>query len=343
MNAKKYLSASALSFSMKRLAASAALVTSAVVMTAPAQAAFHLWNIREVYTDATGTNQFIEFFTAFGNQQFVGNHVIQIAPADGSSIRTFTIPANLPSDSANKAFMVGTVGITNFGAPKPDYVIPSFFLVAGGGAITFFGQNSGPYTNLSTNGILSRTWASGDATNSPQNFAGQVGKITLPAINAPPVISITSPVGGTGFTPPATVAVTVSATDDGSVASVRLLTNGVAAATNTVAPFGFTLTNLANGDYILRALAFDNLSLSATSAPVTIRVSDGPVLVFGRGTNGPIQFHFNSVTGINDVVERGVPLTNFSPVVTNPGSGGVIQFSETNNADAQRTYRVRQQ
>jgi hypothetical protein len=41
------------------------------------------------------------------------------------------------------------------------------------------------------------------------------------------------------------------------VANVRLLTNGVPAATNTVAPFGITLGNLAAGTYTLLARADD--------------------------------------------------------------------------------------
>ena len=308
-------------------------------MTTPVQAAFHLWAIREIYSDASGTNQFIEYFTPNSSQQFLNGVNITSGP------RIYTFVGNLPGDSANRAFLVGTASITNFGAPKPDYIMPNNFLGLGTSNIFFGGSGVNSfYTNLPSNGTNSYLFPSRTTpVNSPQNFAGTVGQIVLVAPNQPPVVSITSPVNSASFFPPATVPVVVSATDDGSVASVRLLTNGVAAATNTVAPFGFTLTNLANGDYTLRALAIDNLALSTTSAPVTIRVSDGPVLVFARGTNGPIRFQFNSVTGINYVVERGVPLTNFSPVVTNPGSGGVIQFSETNSADAQRTYRVRQQ
>jgi hypothetical protein len=316
----------------------------ALVMTStlPARAAFHFWEIREVYTDASGTNQFIEFFSSPGSQQFVGGQVIRVTSTTGTN--TFTIPSHLPGDSAGKSFIVGTLSITNFGAPKPDYIIPNNFVFPGGGNLTFF-IGSGPYTALPTDGSLSRTWVGGgNAVNSPRNFAGQTGTISIPVVNTPPVISITSPFNNANFGAGDSVPVTVSASDPGgSVVNVRLLTNGVAAATNTVAPFGFTLPNLPPGDYTLRAIAQDNGSLTATSAPVTIHMLGGPRLVFAPGTNGPIRFTFQSSNGYNYVIERALPLTNFTPVVTNPGNGGTLQYAETNGVPSQGTYRVRVQ
>jgi len=82
-------------------------------------------------------------------------------------------------------------------------------------------------------------------------------------------------------------------------------------------------------------------SLSTTSSPVTIRVADRPVLAVAPGVGGPIQFQFNSRTGVSYVVERATPLTSFSPVVANPRTGGTLQFQETNASAAQRSYRVR--
>src|SRR5438128_10765928 len=81
--------------------ASIAAIIAASLAVTPAQGAFHLWNIREVYTDASGTEQFIELSTASPGQTFVGGH--QISVSDGSTTHTFTIPSNLGSDTANKA------------------------------------------------------------------------------------------------------------------------------------------------------------------------------------------------------------------------------------------------
>jgi hypothetical protein len=327
--------------SLSRILASGAMLAVALLAGAPAQAAFHLWNIREIYSDASGTNQFIEFYTPYGSQQYVNN--VSITVSSGGTTHTLTMTNDLPGDSAGRAFIIATASVTNYGAPKPDFIIPNNFVFPGGGDISFY-QASGTYTALPTNGVLSRTWPSGDAVNSPQNFVGQTGQIVIPPGNTPPLVSITNPSNNSIFLPGATVNVGVSATDsDGSVANVRLFTNGVVAATNSVAPFGFTLNSIARGDYTLSAIAIDNQSLASTSAVVFIRVSDGPVLSFSRGTNGPIQFRFNSINGASYVIERGTPLTNFIPILTNPGNGGLILFSETNNGDSQRTYRVRKQ
>jgi hypothetical protein len=147
---------------------------------APASAAFHLWNLAEIYTNSSGTLQFIELFTTSGSQQFVVNQQISVTNLAGTMTNTFTIPTNLPGNSANKSFLLGTAGIQAAGAPIPDYIIPNNFLFAAGGTINFFGANSGAYTALPTDGTLSRTWAGGNAVNTPTNFAGQAGTIVVP-------------------------------------------------------------------------------------------------------------------------------------------------------------------
>lgn len=179
----------------------------------------------------------------------------------------------------------------------------------------------------------------------PHAGFGMTGQVNVAAApGSPPTVAITNPPNNLVLGAPGTVTVGVSASDtDGTVANVRLMTNGVFAATNTVAPFGFTLSNLPAGFYSLRARAEDNQALSATSAPVLVRVGVKPALTFLRGTNSPLQFQFNSATGINYVIERSAAVTNFTPVSTNAGSGGVLQFSETNGPLPQKFIRVRLQ
>jgi hypothetical protein len=320
--------------------ASVATIVATCLAVTPAEGAFHLWSIREVYTDACGTNQFIELFTTFGSQTFVGGKQIQVS--DGTTTHTYTISGNLTNDSANHALLFGTASITNFGSPPPDYILPDNFVFAGGGTITFFGANGGPYTNLPTDGVNSRTWNAGNAANTPQDYPGTVGFITPP--NYPPSIWIANPQNNGLFAAPATVAVGVAASDcDGSVASVKLLTNGVPADTNTAAPFGFSLSGLPAGNYTLRTVAQDNGSLNATSAPIVIRVADRPTLMVSPGISGPLQLQFNSAVGIDYVVERATPLTGFSGIVTNSGTGAAITFDETDSSASQRIYRVRLQ
>jgi len=148
-----------------------------LMIAAPVRGAFHLWEIREIYTDASGTLQFVEFFTTSGFEQFVGGQQVVVRNVGNTLQNTFTIPSNLSGSTANRSFLLGTAGIDPAGGPAPDFVIPNNFLFANGGSISFFGVNSGSYTALPTDGALSRTWGDGNALNSPQNFAGMGGTV----------------------------------------------------------------------------------------------------------------------------------------------------------------------
>jgi serralysin len=143
----------------------------------PAPAAFHLWQLNEIYTNNTGTLQFIEMKNANNFENFVANQQIKVSNVGATQTNTFTIPStgNLPGDTINKSLLFGTSGLQAAGGPAPDFIIPDGFLFSGGGTINFFGLNSGPYTAMPTDGVLSRTWTGGDAPNTPTNYAGVTG------------------------------------------------------------------------------------------------------------------------------------------------------------------------
>jgi Subtilase family/Bacterial Ig domain/Fervidolysin N-terminal prodomain/F5/8 type C domain len=87
----------------------------------------------------------------------------------------------------------------------------------------------------------------------------------------PPTVAITSPADGTGFTAPATVPVTATASDsDGSVQKVDFYANGTLIGTAAASPYAMTWSNVLAGSYTLTAVATDNLGVTTTSAPVTI-------------------------------------------------------------------------
>lgn len=164
----------------RRLAFSTALVVGSLAIAPRAHAAFHLWNIHELYTNSSGTLQFIELSTSFGGMNFVGGQQIQIT--SGGQTHTFTIPndLNTSADTTNKTFLIGTAGLHAAGGPTPDFIMPAGFLFSGGGTINFFGANSGPYTALPTDGTMARNFGDGNVTNSAQNFAGQLGQVVVP-------------------------------------------------------------------------------------------------------------------------------------------------------------------
>src|SRR5438093_897114 len=126
--------------SLARAVASGLMLGVMLCISTPAQAAFHLWTIREVYTDSSGSLQFIELFTSSSGQDFVGGQSVRVS--NGTTTNTFTIPSNTPSGgTASKALLIATAGAQAAGAPAPNYVMPDNFLLAGGGTISFFGAN----------------------------------------------------------------------------------------------------------------------------------------------------------------------------------------------------------
>ena len=149
------------------------------MLTDSAQAAFHLWTIRELYTNLDGTQQFIELFCPSGGQTFVGGQQVQVKDQSNTVTHTFLLPGNVSGDTTNRAYLLATAAFAAApGAVAPDATIPSGFLFPAGGTITFFGSNGGAYTALPTNGVLSRVFPGNtNQVNSPQNFAGQTGQV----------------------------------------------------------------------------------------------------------------------------------------------------------------------
>src|SRR5215469_2063467 len=100
-------------------------------LAVPAHATFHLWKIEEVYSDPSGTVQFIEFQQP--NFEFDDERFLTSAGTvtDSTFGNTYTFLTNLPSaPTANSYFLMGTPGYAALsGVPAPDYTFAanSFF------------------------------------------------------------------------------------------------------------------------------------------------------------------------------------------------------------------------
>ena len=95
--------------------------------------------------------------------------------------------------------------------------------------------------------------------------------------NQPPVVGITAPGSGASFTAPASINVAANASDaDGTVAQVAFFANGSPIGTDSTAPYGVTLSNVAAGSYTLTAVATDNAGATTTSSVVPIQVVTSP-------------------------------------------------------------------
>lgn len=93
-------------------------------------------------------------------------------------------------------------------------------------------------------------------------------------VNIPPVVSITAPANNTTYTAPATVAITATATDSaGSISRVEFYNGSVLLATDSVAPYSYSWTNVAAGNYTITAKATDNGGAYTISAAINIIVN----------------------------------------------------------------------
>ena len=162
----------------------------AITLWAAAGAAFaefHLWRMEELYSNADGTVQFLELRSIVGGQQFVGDHTL--STSSGGATRTFTFPADLPGESGNRRMLIGTQGFAALGVVAPDFVVPNGFFFRGGGTINFAnGADTWSHPATPSDANLSLVRDGGTATNSPQNFLGNTGRI-VPATNPAPAFN----------------------------------------------------------------------------------------------------------------------------------------------------------
>lgn len=148
-----------------------------------AHAAFHLFRIQAIYTNADGSVQFVvlrECCSADG-ENFLGGVSLR-----SSSGGTFVFPRNLPSgDTANKSVLIATQGFANLGLVAPDYIMPANFLPIGGGNLNYAGVSQLNFGPMPTDGQMV---LAGGATvpNVATNFAGQSASVgtTLPSAAA---------------------------------------------------------------------------------------------------------------------------------------------------------------
>jgi hypothetical protein len=158
-----------------------------------ARASFHLWDMSEVYSNSDGSVQFIEFFTTSGGQQFLTGHTLSF-DIGSVAINSITFGSDLPGDSANKTFLVGTANLSGLYGVTPDYIIPANFLAQGSNNFINFasGTDKVNLTNLPLDGVQSLDGkagvddftAAGTAVNSfatPKNFAGATATIPEPS------------------------------------------------------------------------------------------------------------------------------------------------------------------
>lgn len=176
------------------------LAAAFVLAAAPAQAAFHLWDIKEVYSNSDGSMQYIEL-QAFGSFETVVTGAQIVAISDGVS-RTFSFPpGDLTGDTNNRHLLIASPGFARLsGAVTADYTLPPGpFFDPGAASITinlthpFFGlvdsiTLAGASLPINGRDSLTDTTINTPTTtlvagqSSPTNYSGAMGALPLDLI-----------------------------------------------------------------------------------------------------------------------------------------------------------------
>ena len=153
---------------------------------ATAWAGAHTWDVNEVFSNASGTIQFVELREANGTPNETGLP----ATTSRSNAETFMIPGPaLTPPTSNKFFLIATADFAALpGAPTPDRILPAGnvpFFATGGDTVTYGRYDSLVFGPVPTNGIdsLRRNLTTGP--NTPTNYAGATGQVD--ASSGPPV------------------------------------------------------------------------------------------------------------------------------------------------------------
>jgi hypothetical protein len=163
----------------------AGVLISILAFASSARASFHLWQIVEVYSNASGTVQFIVMQTNTSGQT-----LLHSANADMiSNGHTYFFDHDLSGDTTNKKMLLATPGYDALsGVPVADYHlgVNSFFNPAGD-TLNFDGFNTLTFSagQLPTNGTnaLFRAFNQSNFTtgvNVATNFAGTTGTVQIP-------------------------------------------------------------------------------------------------------------------------------------------------------------------
>ena len=176
------------------------IATLALLFAAPhAYAEFHTYQIEQLYSNVSGTVQYILMHEVQGlpaEYFWMGN---KLTSTHAGATQTFTFPANLPlgmacnpyygcgyaapSSTANTRVLIATQGFADLGLIPPDYVIPNGFLATTNGTINYAGVDQVTYASLPTDGVNAIGRSGAPTPNVTSNFSGQTASIQSAVAN----------------------------------------------------------------------------------------------------------------------------------------------------------------
>ena len=196
----------------------------------------------------------------------------KVTPSGSTANQPPSVAITSPADGST--FTAGTNITVNAAANDSDGTVSRVDFFAG---TTQIGSaTSAPYSATWSNvgaGTYSLTAKAVDNDGASTTSASVSIQVNA-ATNQPPTVSLTGPANGAGYTSPASISLTASATDnDGTVAKVEFYNGATLLNTDTAAPYAFTWSSVPTGTYGLRAVAYDDKAATASSATATVTVT----------------------------------------------------------------------
>lgn len=151
------------------------------------------------------------------------------------------------------------------------------------------------------------------ATGTAQGSGGHIGPLPnikraiefLTDSNYYPLVSIAAPVNNAAYTAPATVNITVNASDsDGSISKVEFFLDTTKVGEKTSGPYTYSLFGVPQGSYALTARATDNKGAVSVSLPVMISVAPAIPLCSGYPAWNSSTVYINDTVSHLNVLYR---------------------------------------
>lgn len=152
------------------------------VCVVPAHAAFHLFRIDQVFSNADTSVQYVVLREVTGSdfESFWMGNTLRTTGM-GGAMTSFQFPSNLPSTStASRSVLVATSGFAALGLVAPDYVVSNGFIPITGGSMNYAGVDQIALPALPTDGATAIDRNGNHVAATPRNFAGATTTLTAP-------------------------------------------------------------------------------------------------------------------------------------------------------------------
>jgi len=294
------------------------LAAATLLVSAVAFAAFHLWTIEQIYSNADGTVQFVVLTTAFNGENLWAGSASISSTDTGGATRSMNFFANLPSPStAGKHVLIATQGFADLGILAPDFIIPDKFISRGPGSVTYFASTV-VYAALPSDGTNALYVGGAVAPNVATNFAGLSASVSAPPPATGPDLNQHGLTGS--WFEPAT---------NGQGFEIEVFPDLVAPGTGSVQLSWFTFDTVAGGLdrqrwYTLSGSVvsgqpnaaltiFQNTGGNFNAPPMTNGVAVGTAMLsFDTCSSGQLSYTFTDGSGRTGTI----PLTRIAPNVT---------------------------